>query len=66
MISVRTVALAVRASQSAWGFVDDAAEARAVDTLRRDLDSGAWDDRHGHLREQSEFLGSLRLIVGHP
>ncbi|MFC5827345.1 methyltransferase domain-containing protein [Nonomuraea insulae] len=56
----------VRASQSAWGFVDDAAQARAVDRLRRDLDSGVWDDRFGHLREQPEFLGSLRLIVGHP
>ncbi|WP_431933750.1 class I SAM-dependent methyltransferase [Nonomuraea jabiensis] len=56
----------VRASQSAWGFVDDDAEARAVDRLRRDLDSGAWDDRFGHLREQPEFVGSLRLVVGHP
>ncbi|MBT2234178.1 methyltransferase domain-containing protein [Nonomuraea sp. NEAU-A123] len=56
----------VRASQSAWGFVDDAAEARAVDRLRHDLDSGVWDDRYGHLREQPEFLGSLRLIIGHP
>jgi SAM-dependent methyltransferase len=56
----------VRASQSAWGFVDDAAQARAVDRLRHDLDSGVWDDRFGHLREQPEFVGSLRLIVGHP
>ncbi|SDH14334.1 class I SAM-dependent methyltransferase [Nonomuraea jiangxiensis] len=56
----------VRASQSAWGFVDDAAEARAVDSLRRDLDSGDWDRRHGHLREQPEFVGSLRLVIGHP
>ncbi|MEW1841581.1 methyltransferase domain-containing protein [Nonomuraea angiospora] len=56
----------VRASQSAWGFVDDDAEARAVDRLRRDLDSGAWDDRFGRLREQPEFVGSLRLVVGHP
>ncbi|MET7338833.1 methyltransferase domain-containing protein [Nonomuraea sp. NPDC005650] len=56
----------VRASQSAWGFVDDEAEARAVDRLRRDLDSGAWDDRFGQLREQPEFVGSLRLVVGHP
>ncbi|MEV4582929.1 methyltransferase domain-containing protein [Nonomuraea jabiensis] len=56
----------VRASQSAWGFVDDDAEARAVDRLRRDLDSGAWDERFGYLREQPEFVGSLRLVVGHP
>ncbi|MFF4986083.1 methyltransferase domain-containing protein [Streptosporangium saharense] len=56
----------VRASQSAWGFVDDAVEARAVERLRHDLDSGAWDERFGHLREQPEFSGSLRLVVGHP
>ena len=57
---------AVRASQSAWGFVDAAATERAVDRLARDLDSGAWDIRYGHLRTQPEFVGSLRLIVAHP
>ncbi|MFC7531959.1 class I SAM-dependent methyltransferase [Actinoplanes sp. GCM10030250] len=56
----------VRAAQSAWGFVDDDAATRAVDRLRADLDSGAWDARYGHLRTQPEFLGSLRLIVGRP
>ena len=57
---------AVRAAQSAWGFVDEAAIARAVERLRGDLDSGAWDARHGHLRAQPTFNGSLRLIVGRP
>ncbi|MET7394160.1 class I SAM-dependent methyltransferase [Dactylosporangium sp. NPDC005572] len=57
---------AVRRSQSAWTFVDDADEARAVDHLRRDLDSGAWDERYGHLRTQPEFVGSLRLLIGRP
>jgi SAM-dependent methyltransferase len=57
---------AVRRSQSAWTFVDDADETRAVEHLRRDLDSGAWDDRYGHLRTQPEFVGSLRLLIGHP
>ncbi|MEU4217394.1 class I SAM-dependent methyltransferase [Actinoplanes sp. NPDC026623] len=54
----------VRAAQSAWSFVDDAAATRAVDRLRADLDSGAWDTRHGHLRAQPWFIGSLRLLVG--
>jgi SAM-dependent methyltransferase len=54
----------VRKAQSAWGFIDAAAEARAVDRLRRDLGSGAWDARYGHLRDQPEFVGSLRLIIG--
>ena len=57
---------AVRASQSAWGFVDDAATDRAVDRLAADLASGAWDARYGHLRTQPEFVGSLRLIVAEP
>jgi SAM-dependent methyltransferase len=56
----------VRAAQSAWGFVDAAATTRAVDRLRADLASGAWDTRHGHLRTQPRFIGSLRLIVGRP
>ncbi|GAA2605091.1 methyltransferase domain-containing protein [Dactylosporangium fulvum] len=54
----------VRAAQSAWGFVDQASTARAVERLRADLGSGAWDARHGHLRTQPQFAGSLRLIVG--
>nr|WP_269461094.1 methyltransferase domain-containing protein [Actinoplanes derwentensis] len=56
----------VRAAQSAWGFVDETATARAVERLRADLGSGAWDRRHGHLRTQPQFLGALRLLVGRP
>jgi SAM-dependent methyltransferase len=55
---------AVRAAQSAWGFVSPAETARAVERLAADLASGAWDRDHGHLREQPWFLGSLRLLVG--
>ncbi|MEU4162116.1 class I SAM-dependent methyltransferase [Actinoplanes sp. NPDC026670] len=56
----------VRAAQSAWGFVDDTATDRAVGRLRADLDSGAWDNRYQHLRNQPQFTGSLRLLVGTP
>jgi SAM-dependent methyltransferase len=56
----------VRAAQSAWGFVDDAATARFVGRLRDDLASGAWEERFGHLRTQPQFVGSLRLLVGMP
>jgi SAM-dependent methyltransferase len=55
---------AVRAAQSAWGFVSAAATDRAVERLRADLASGAWDERWGHLRTQPQFVGSLRLLVG--
>jgi ubiquinone/menaquinone biosynthesis C-methylase UbiE len=57
---------AVRRSQSAWGFVDQAAIDRTADRLRADLASGEWDRRYGHLREQPHFVGSLRLITALP
>jgi SAM-dependent methyltransferase len=57
---------AVRAAQSAWGFIEPEATTRAVDSLRADLESGEWNRKHGHLRTQDWFLGSLRLVVGRP
>jgi SAM-dependent methyltransferase len=57
---------AVRRSQSAWGFVDPPAQARAVARLGADLDSGEWDRRYGELRRQPQFVGSLRLITALP
>jgi SAM-dependent methyltransferase len=57
---------AVRRSQSAWGFVDAGAADRAVARLGADLASGAWDRRHGHLRDEPTFVGALRLIVASP
>jgi len=54
---------AVRRAQSAWTFVAPEAERRAVESLRRDLASGAWDERYGALRSEPEFDGSLRLVV---
>jgi hypothetical protein len=56
----------VRAAQSAWSFLAGDTIDRTVQRLRADLDTGAWDRRHGALRSQPEFLGSLRLLVGHP
>ncbi|MGH6707744.1 MAG: class I SAM-dependent methyltransferase [Hypericibacter sp.] len=54
---------AARLACSAWSFVDPIAVARFEARLREDLESGAWDARHGHLRQQSTFEGSLKLIV---
>lgn len=56
----------VRRSQSAWGFVDDAVEARAVAQLEADLGQGTWRRRYGHLLEEPTFPSSLRLIVNRP
>jgi SAM-dependent methyltransferase len=54
---------AVRRAQSAWSFVDEPAQDRFVACLSADLDSGAWDERHGHLRTQPEFESSMRILV---
>jgi SAM-dependent methyltransferase len=57
---------AVRASQSAWGFVDPDVADAGVARLRADLECGEWDRRYGVLRSQPEFVGSLRLICAVP
>jgi SAM-dependent methyltransferase len=54
---------AARRANSAWSFVDAATADSYVAALAADLASGAWDERFGALRTQSEFDGSLRLIV---
>lgn len=54
---------AARQSCSAWSFVDAATSAQYTERLRRDLESGAWDQRHGHLREQPSLTGSLVLVL---
>jgi SAM-dependent methyltransferase len=53
----------VRAAQSGWVLTDPAAVARGVAKLADDLSSGRWDERHGHLRRQSERVGAVRLVV---
>jgi SAM-dependent methyltransferase len=55
---------AVRRAQSAWSFVDDDAQSRFEERLSADLESGAWDERLGHLRTQPEFVGSIRVLIG--
>ncbi len=36
---------------------------RVVEALRRDLETGVWDARHGELRRLEEYDAGLRLIV---
>lgn len=55
-----------RRANSAWSFVGPAVAERFETDLRNDLESGAWDAKHGHLRSQATFDGSLRLIVALP
>lgn len=53
----------VRRAQSGWAFLPDGAEDRAVARLTADLADGTWDLRYGHLRAQTSYEGSLRLVV---
>src|SRR5205807_673194 len=47
----------VRAGQSIWPPLAAEVRRRALSTLRSDLESGAWDRRHGHLRRAPHFDG---------
>ena len=54
---------AVRGAQSVWTLLDPGVEERIVERLADALDSGEWDARYGHLREQEDFQGALRLVI---
>ncbi|WP_405495457.1 class I SAM-dependent methyltransferase [Streptomyces sp. NBC_00096] len=53
---------AARQACSAWSFVGDETRERFDRTLRHDLESGAWDERFGHLRTQETYEGSLVIV----
>lgn len=55
-----------RLSCSAWSFVEQNEQTQAIERLRSDLREGVWDRRHGHLRTQPRYDGSLVLVVSHP
>jgi hypothetical protein len=62
----RLLEAAARLACSAWSFVDPVVVDRFLIHPQSDLADGAWDAAHGHLREQPEFVGSLKLIVSTP
>lgn len=55
-----------RLSCSAWSFVAPEVHDGFTTDLTRDLETGAWDVRHGVLRHQPTFNGSLVLVVAAP
>jgi SAM-dependent methyltransferase len=55
-----------RQACSAWSFVGPAVQEQYVSHLARDIASGAWDERHGSLRRQPSYNGSLVLIRATP
>jgi SAM-dependent methyltransferase len=56
----------VRQAQSSWQFVAPEVAAAGLWRLRADLESGEWDRRHGTLRRQPYYEGSLRLVAARP
>jgi len=56
----------VQAGISSFAQLDPEARRAGTERLRRDLASGAWNDRHGELRDLAEFDICYRLLVaGH-
>ena len=59
----RTSTPCVQAGISGLARLDPDVRARATERLRADLESGAWDARHGALRSMTELDVGYRLIV---
>lgn len=53
----------VRRASSIWHQLPEAVTARGLERLRRDLESGEWDRRHGELRTLGELDVGLRLVT---
>jgi SAM-dependent methyltransferase len=54
---------AARAATSGFARTDPAVVERVLARLRADLESGAWDARHGDLRRLAAYDAGLRLVV---
>jgi len=52
-----------RNATSGFALLEDPVVERVVRDVRRDVESGVWDERHGHLRELDAFDAGLRLVV---
>jgi SAM-dependent methyltransferase len=52
----------VRRGSSIWHLLPESVIERAVRDLRADIESGAWEKRHGHLRELDSLDVGLRLV----
>ncbi|MBP6334413.1 MAG: methyltransferase domain-containing protein [Bacteroidia bacterium] len=56
----------IRLSQSAWGFLPEGLEEKYVKALEAELQSGEWDKKFGHYRNEPSFTCALRLIISTP
>lgn len=55
-----------RAATSGFARMPREVVERVVAAVGRDLESGAWDARHGHLRGLDEFDAGMRMLVNQP
>ncbi len=46
----------VRRASSVWHPMAPEETERGLEALRADLESGAWDERYGHLRAEPELV----------
>ncbi len=53
----------VRRVSSVWHLMEPSEIERGLAALEADLQSGRWDERHGHLRKKPELDVGLRLVV---
>ena len=56
----------VRASISGIARLPEAIVSEAMDRLKQDLETGAWQERHADLSRLDEHDGGLRLVVSEP
>lgn len=52
-----------RRADPTWDLVDEMTARRSVAALRNAIESGEWDSRHGALRVQPSYSGSLVLVA---
>jgi SAM-dependent methyltransferase len=55
----------VQAGMSWLAMLPEADRRDGTARLAADLDSGAWDREHGHLRDQAEYDGGYRIAIAH-
>ncbi|MDI1482350.1 class I SAM-dependent methyltransferase [Polyangium sp. y55x31] len=55
-----------RNATSGFARMEPAVVQRVVAAVRRDLEDGTWDARHGHLRKLDEYDAGLRLVLNMP
>lgn len=62
----RVLDAAARNATSGFARMSPDVVERVVREVRRDLASGRWDERHGHLRSLDVFDAGMRLLINEP